>query len=217
MVLTPEKQFKVWVKPLVFVAALIPVAFMTIGLLMDTLGANPIEAITRDTGEWALRFLLLTLTITPLRKITGQPAWIRLRRMLGLFVFFYACLHLTTYIWLDQFFDWAEIWNDIVKRPFITVGMLTFLMLIPLAATSTKSMMRRLKKRWVLLHKLVYFAAPAAVLHFWWMKDSKADISEPLIYTTILVFLLGYRVIAWMQKQEYSIGMKTSRTSQKLS
>lgn len=216
MVLTPEKQFKAWVKPLVFIAALIPVAVMIIGLLMDKLGANPIEAITRDTGEWALRFLLLTLTITPLRKLTGQPAWIRLRRMLGLFVFFYASLHLTTYIWLDQFFDWTEIWNDIIDRPFITVGMLTFLMLIPLAATSTKSMMRRLKKRWILLHKLVYFAAPAAVLHFWWMKDSKADITEPLIYTALLIFLLGYRVIVWMQKQEFSITIKTSSAAQKL-
>ncbi len=214
MVLTPEKQFKVWVKPFVFMAALIPVAIMTAGLLMDKLGANPIEVITRDTGEWALRFLLLTLSITPLRKLTGQPVWIRLRRMLGLFAFFYACLHLTTYIWLDQFFDWTEIWNDILERPFITVGMLTFLMLIPLAVTSTKSMMRRLKKRWILLHKLVYFAAPAAVLHFWWMKDSKADITEPLIYTVLLVFLLGYRVIVWMRKQEYSIVMKSSSASQ---
>jgi len=214
MVLTPEKQFKAWVKPLAFIAALIPVAVMTIGLLMDKLGANPIEAITRDTGEWALRFLLLTLAITPLRKLTGQPAWIRLRRMLGLFAFFYACLHLMTYIWLDQFFDWAEIWNDILERPFITVGMLTFLMLIPLAVTSTKSMMRRLKKRWMLLHKLVYFAAPAAVLHFWWMKDSKADISEPLIYTVILVFLLGYRVVVWMQKQDFSIEEKVLRSPQ---
>ncbi len=211
MFFTPEKQFKPWVKPVVFIAALMPLLFMAAGLFLDRLGANPIEVITRDTGEWALRFLLLTLAMTPLRRLTGLPVWIRLRRMLGLFAFFYASLHLTTYLWLDQFFDWGEIWLDILERPFITVGMLTFLLLAPLAATSTKGMMRRLKKRWVLLHKLVYIATPAAVLHFWWMKDSKADISEPLLYTVILAALLGYRLVVWLRKQGFPLEMRPAR------
>mgnify|MGYP001828715678 FL=1 len=181
------------IKPLVFIICLVPFAALTIGAVNDTLGVNPVEKLTRETGEWTLRLLLLTLTITPLRRITGHTWLIKLRRMLGLFTFFYACLHFTTYIWLDQFFDWQEILIDIPKRPFITVGFAAFVLLIPLALTSTNKMMRRLKKKWVQLHKLVYVIAVLGCLHFLWVV--KADTVEPLVYFVILLLLLGHRAI----------------------
>jgi len=179
------------IKPLLFVVCLVPFLLLVLGVLNDTLGTNPVETMTHKTGEWTLRFLLITLMITPLRRLTASNWLIRLRRMLGLFAFFYACLHFLTYIWFDQYFDWMEIAADIPKRPFITVGFTAFVLLIPLAATSTNKMMRRLKKNWVRLHKLVYVVAVLGVLHFLWVV--KADTFEPLIYAGILLMLLVYR------------------------
>jgi sulfoxide reductase heme-binding subunit YedZ len=146
---------------------------------------------THETGEWTLRLLLVTLAITPLRRLSGKSWLIKLRRMFGLYTFFYACLHFITYIWFDQYFDWMEVVRDIPKRPFITVGFAAFVLLIPLAVTSNNKMMRRLKKNWVRLHKLVYVIAVLGVLHFLWLV--KADTLEPLIYAGILLILLGYR------------------------
>ncbi len=156
------------------------------------LGANPIEFITRSTGTWTLVGLLATLSVTPLRRLTGRADFIRYRRMLGLFTFFYACLHFTTYIWLDQFFDPAAIAKDIVKRPFITVGFTAFVLLIPLAATSTHAMMRRLGRRWQQWHRLVYPIALLGVIHYLWLV--KKDLTEPLVYGTVLALLLAMRL-----------------------
>ena len=177
-------------KPLLFIVCLIPL--LRAGLLFSE-AVNPIEFITRSTGTWALVGLLLTLTITPLRQITGWNRLIQFRRMLGLFAFFYACLHFITYIWLDQFFDFSAILQDIIKRPFITVGFSAFLLLIPLAVTSTNGWMRRLKRNWGRLHRLIYLIAPLAVIHYWWLV--KKDLTQPLIYAGILLILLGWRVI----------------------
>lgn len=188
-----DRAIRYLIKPLLFIICLVPFIVLTIGAVNDTLGVNPVEKLTLETGEWTLRLLLLTLAITPLRRISGHVWLIKLRRMLGLFTFFYACLHFTTYIWLDQFFDWQEILIDIPKRPFITVGFAAFVLLIPLALTSTNSMMRLLKKRWVQLHKLIYVIAVLGCLHFLWVV--KADTLEPLIYFVILLLLLGYRAI----------------------
>ena len=177
-------------KPLLFIVCLIPL--LRAGLLFSE-AVNPIEFITRSTGTWALVGLLLTLTITPLRQITGWNRLIQFRRMLGLFAFFYACLHFITYIWLDQFFDFSAILQDIIKRPFITVGFSAFLLLIPLAVTSTNGWMRRLKRNWGRLHRLIYLIAPLAVIHYWWLV--KKDLTQPLIYAGILLILLGWRII----------------------
>lgn len=156
------------------------------------LGANPIEFITRSTGTWTLVGLLLTLSVTPLRRLTGRADLIRYRRMLGLFAFFYAGLHFVTYLWLDQFFDPAAIARDIVKRPFITVGFAAFVLLVPLALTSTHAMMRRLGRRWQQLHRLVYLIALLGVIHFLWLV--KKDLTEPLIYAAVLALLLVVRL-----------------------
>lgn len=187
-------------KTALFILCLLPLAHYAAGLWQDTLGANPIEALTRGLGDWALRLLLITLAVTPLRRLSGWAWLLKLRRMLGLFAFFYASLHLIAYLWLDQFFDWAEIGRDILKRPFITVGMATFLLLAPLAATSTKAMIRRLGgQRWQRLHRLIYPAALLAVLHFTWMV--KVDVREPALYGVILAVLLGLR--AWWRIEDW--------------
>jgi sulfoxide reductase heme-binding subunit YedZ len=180
------------IKPLLFVAALLPLAWLGYEAWSNALGANPIETITRTLGDWALRFLLLTLTVTPLRKMTGWRWPMRLRRMLGLYAFFYALLHLSSYIVLDQFFFWPEIWGDIIKRPFITIGMLSFLLLIPLAVTSTNNWMRRLGRNWQRLHKLVYLIAIGAVIHY--LMLVRVLTLEPLLYAAILGILLLARV-----------------------
>lgn len=182
------------VKVVVFALALLPLARLVLGFFLDRLGVNPIETITRSTGTWTLVFLLITLTVTPLRKLTGWNWLLRLRRMLGLFAFFYVCLHFTTYLWLDQFFDWRGIVKDIAKRPFITVGFTAFLLLIPLAATSTNAMVRRLgAARWLALHRLVYPVATLGVVHYWWLV--KKDVTQPAIYAAVAAVLLGYRAI----------------------
>lgn len=182
-------------KPLLFLACLIPLARLVALAFTDGLGANPIEFVTRSTGTWTLVFLLITLSVTPLRRLAGRAALLRFRRMLGLFAFFYACLHFTTYIWWDQFFDWAEIIKDVTKRPFITMGFAAFLLLVPLAITSTNAMMRRLGRRWQRLHRAVYFIAAAGVVHYWWLV--KKDFTQPAIYGIVLTVLLGYRVAVW--------------------
>ncbi|MCE2946731.1 MAG: sulfite oxidase heme-binding subunit YedZ [bacterium] len=177
------------------IAALLPLARLAHGAWAGTLGANPIEVITRATGEWTLILLLVTLSVTPLRRLTGLNWLLRLRRMLGLTAFFYASLHLLTYLWLDQFFDLAAIAKDIVKRPFITAGFTAFLLLLPLAITSTDAMVRRLGgRRWLALHRLAYLATAIGVLHYWWLV--KADVREPFFYAVVLALLLAARV-AW--------------------
>lgn len=190
---SPSPQRISQIKALLFILCLIPVLHLAWGLYRDTLGANPIEAITRGTGDWVLRFLLVTLAITPLRKLSGWHWLVRLRRMLGLFAFFYVALHLATYLWLDQFFDWGAILKDIIKRPFITVGFAAFVLMIPLAATSTNAMIRRVGgKRWVALHRSIYAIGILGVIHYWWLV--KRDIREPLMYAAILAVLLGMRL-----------------------
>ena len=156
------------------------------------LGANPIEFITRSTGTWTLVGLLVTLSVTPLRRLTGRAGLVRYRRMLGLFTYFYACLHFVIYVWLDQFFDPAAIARDIVKRPFITVGFTAFVLLLPLAMTSTHAMMRRLGRHWQQLHRLIYVIALLGVIHFMWLV--KKDLTEPLIFGAMLALLLALRL-----------------------
>lgn len=191
--LKPE-QVK-WVKSALFALCLVP--FLRLAWLgaHHGLGANPIEYITRSTGWWTLSFLMITLSVTPLRRLSGWNWLLRLRRMFGLFAFFYVCLHFTTYVWLDQFFDLPGMIKDIAKRPFITVGFTAFLLLIPLAATSTNAMVRRLgAKRWQRLHRTVYVIATLGVLHFWWLV--KKDIREPLIFGVVLALLLLIRLLS---------------------
>jgi sulfoxide reductase heme-binding subunit YedZ len=192
-----DKTVRFVIKPIVFMACLLPLVMLIAGLINDTLGANPVEAMTHETGEWTLRFLLITLLVTPARQILNLTWLIKFRRMLGLFAFFYATLHFITYIWFEQYFDWAEIVKDIIERPFITVGFAAFVLLIPLALTSNKIMMRRLKRNWVKLHKLIYVIAVLGVLHFIWLV--KADYLQPFIYGVILLVLLSYR--AYQQRK----------------
>jgi len=180
------------IKPLLFALCLLPTALLGWQFYADELGANPVEAITRGSGEWTLRLLLFTLLMTPLKRITGWYWPIRVRRMLGLFAFFYACAHLMTYLWLDQFFDWHEIWLDILDRPFITVGMLAFVLLVPLALTSNRHAVKKLARNWKRLHRLAYVIPVLGVLHFWWLV--KADIREPAIYAVLLGALLVVRL-----------------------
>lgn len=190
-------------KAAVFALALVPLAQLVAGALYfpDWLGANPAEFINRATGRWTLRFLLITLAVTPLRMLTGWHWLLKFRRMLGLFVFFYAVTHLTSYAGFDRVFQLDEILKDIAKRPFITVGFTALILLIPLAATSTNAMVRRLgAKRWLALHQLVYVISPLGVLHFWWMV--KRDVTQPAIYAAILAVLLGYRVIARLRERQ---------------
>lgn len=182
-------------KAALFLASLIPLIRLSWYGYTSQLGANPIEFITRSLGTWTLAFLLITLCITPLRNLSGWSWLIKLRRMSGLFAFFYALLHFITYIWLDQFFDLHDIYKDVIKRPFITIGFAAFIMLIPLAITSTNAMIKRLGgKRWQLLHRLIYLIAIFGVLHYWWLV--KKDITQPLIYAAVLAALLGYRIVA---------------------
>jgi sulfoxide reductase heme-binding subunit YedZ len=188
------------VKAAVFLAALIPLARLAAGAALGTLGANPIEKIIRTTGYWTLSFLLITLAVTPLRILLQRPWPARLRRMLGLFAFFYGALHFTGYLVLDQFFDWPAILEDIAKRPFITVGFLSFVLLIPLAVTSTDTMMRRLGgKRWRRLHRLAYVSAAGGVVHYLWLV--KKDVSDPLRFAILLAVLLGFRLIVLLRRR----------------
>jgi sulfoxide reductase heme-binding subunit YedZ len=183
-----------WLKIPVFILCLLPMAHLVWKGLHAELGANPIEVITHSTGHWTLLFLLITLAITPLRKLSGLHWLIQFRRMLGLFAFFHGCLHFLTYIWLDKFFDLQEMIKDVRKRPFITMGFTAFVLMIPLAITSTRKMIQRLGgKRWNRLHMLIYASATAGVIHFYWLV--KKDVTRPVIYASILAALLAYRVV----------------------
>ena len=186
-----------WTKVLVFALCLVPLAILIWRGFHNELGANHIEFITHATGDWTLRFLVLTLAITPLRKILHQPQLIRFRRMLGLFAFFYVCLHFATWIGLDKFFDWPEMWKDVQKRRFITVGFAGFVLLIPLAITSTAGWIRRLGgKRWQLLHRAVYLTAILGVIHYYWLV--KSDVTKPLQYAWMVGILLAWRAGDWL-------------------
>ena len=193
-------------KAALFIASLYPLLRLSWLAYSDQLGANPIELITRSLGTWTLVFLLITLTITPLRKLSGWMWLIKLRRMAGLFAFFYVTLHFITYIWLDQFFDLSAMYKDIIKRPFITIGFAAFVMLIPLALTSTNAMMRKMGgKNWQLLHRLVYAIALFGVLHYWWLV--KKDLTQPIIYSSVLAVLLGYRLWVWQSKKRLATSL----------
>ncbi|TWO80543.1 sulfoxide reductase heme-binding subunit YedZ [Denitratisoma oestradiolicum] len=187
------------IKVFLFLLCLLPLAHLAWGAWQDALGANPIEFVTRSLGTWTLKFLLITLTVTPLRRLSGWHWLLRLRRMLGLYAFFYGSLHLSSYLWWDQFFDWSAIAKDILKRPFITVGMSAFLLMTPLALTSNAWAIRRLGgRRWQALHRSIYVIAILGVLHYAWLI--KKDLFLPLIYFVLLALLLGIR--AWWRNQE---------------
>jgi len=188
----PENLFNKVFRPALFILLLLPALYYAYGIWQDTLGANPLEAVIRGLGDWALRIVLLTLLLSPLRRLINWAQALRLRRMVGLYAYFYVVLHLFGYLWFDQFFDWEEIWFDILERPFITIGMAAVILLTPLALTSTKSMIRRLGKNWKRLHALIYPISIMAVIHFWWMV--KLDVTEPAIYSTILAVLLLERL-----------------------
>lgn len=194
-------------KKVLFVLCLIPFIILIINAVTNNLGANPIEKIRLFTGDWTLYFLLITLAVTPLRKFTGWNELIRYRRMLGLYAFFYACLHFLSYLILDQFFDWVAIWRDVLKRPYITIGTAAFILMIPLAVTSTKKMMQRLGKKWKRLHSLIYVIGTLGILHFLWLV--KADILEPMITGIILVTLLLLRV-PWIKNIRHSWQARTA-------
>jgi sulfoxide reductase heme-binding subunit YedZ len=188
-----------WTKVVVFALCLAPVFVLGWAAYKNDLGANPIEYITHATGDWTLRFLAITLAVSPLRKLLKQPDLIRFRRMLGLFAFFYGCLHLTTYLWLDKFFDWSEIVKDIYKRPFITAGFTSWVLMAPLAVTSTTGWIRRLGgKRWRTLHRAVYFSAMAGVAHYYWLV--KSDVRKPVMYGAIVAALLLLRIAISLKK-----------------
>ena len=197
-----------WLKVAVFVLCLIPVGLEFRLYLKDDLGANPVEHITHMTGLWTLRFLLITLCVTPLRKLLGQPSLIKFRRMLGLFAFFYACLHITTYAWLYAWLEaaavgnsfWAVVAADVTKRPYITVGLFALLCMLPLAVTSTAGWIRRMGgKRWQLLHRLIYVSAAAGVIHYYWLV--KSDVRHPLMYGAGVAVLLLFRAGAAVWKR----------------
>ena len=192
------------IKTALFVACLYPLASLIWLGFTGGLGADPVEFIRRATGTWALDFLIITLSVTPLRRATGWHWLIRLRRMFGLYAFFYAAIHVVTYLWLDQLFDLAAIWRDVVKRPLIAAGFLSFVLMIPLAATSTDRMVRRLGgKRWQQLHRAIYLVAVAGVVHFWWLV--KIDITRPLIYSVIVGALLVARLVFRFQRSGLAI------------
>jgi sulfoxide reductase heme-binding subunit YedZ len=186
------KQLKA-LKAVIFVLALLP--FLRMAWLTATgVPVDPVEFLTHGSGDWALYLLCATLAITPLRRLTGWNWVIRLRRMTGLFTFFYAFMHFMTFLWFDHFFDVAAMWKDVLKRPFITVGFAAFVLLVPLAATSTNAMIKRLGRNWAKLHKLIYVIAPLAILHYWWMKAGKHNFEQPIVWGSVVAVLLLLRV-----------------------
>ena len=202
-----------WVKVPVFALCLVPALLLGWRALNGDLGANPIEFITHWTGDWTIRFLCITLSITPLRRLLRLPDLIRFRRMLGLFGFFYASLHFLTWFVLDKFFDWNEILKDVVKRPFITAGFTAFVLLIPLAVTSTIGWIRRLGgKRWQMLHRLIYVSACAGVVHYYWLV--KSDIRLPVFYGAIVAVLLVYRLMARFMESRMPTVRATASSSE---
>ncbi|HOB60557.1 MAG TPA: protein-methionine-sulfoxide reductase heme-binding subunit MsrQ [Candidatus Competibacteraceae bacterium] len=209
MALQIDRWFSLAVKPLVFVACLLPLAWLLWLTWQGQLGVNPVETLSHRTGDWSLRFLLLTLAVTPLRRLSGWNRLQRFRRMLGLFAFFYVGLHFAVYLVFDQFFDWQAIVADVAKRPYITVGFTAFLLLIPLAVTSTNGMMKRLGRNWQRLHRLVYLIAVLGVLHYAWLV--KADLREPLLYGGLLSVLLGYRLWWWRGRGHSATVIRSTR------
>lgn len=205
--MTPSPGALRRIKIAVFILALAPLARLLIGFPLDRLGVNPIELITRSTGTWTLVFVLITLAVTPLRRLSQWHWLIRLRRMLGLFAFFYGSLHLMTYVWLDQFFELREIIKDIVKRPFITIGFTAFILMLPLAITSSNAMVRRLGgRRWQQLHRLAYAVAVCGVIHYWWLV--KRDITQPVIYAVVLGLLLGARLVRRRTSTQQDVSLR---------
>ena len=188
------------IKPIFLILSLLPATYLVYAAFTDNLGANPIEELLHETGFWTLAFLVFTLTISPLRKLTGWNKVIQLRRMIGLFSFFYAFLHFGVYLGLDGFFEWSEIVDDISKRPYITIGFTGFILLIPLTVTSTKGWIKRLGKKWQKLHRLVYLIAVLGVIHFWWLV--KKDITAPLIFAVILAVLFSLRWIIFKKSKK---------------
>ncbi len=191
----PDGRRLAWLKACLFVLSLLPFARLLGFAALDRLGANPVEFITRNSGDWTLYFLCLTLAVTPLRKLLTWNWLIKLRRMLGLFMFFYGAVHFMTFLWFDHFFDVGEMLADVVKRPFITVGFVAFLLLVPLAVTSSNRMVKFLGgKNWRRLHQLIYVIAPLAILHFWWMKAGKHDFFQPIMFGLTIALLLALRI-----------------------
>jgi sulfoxide reductase heme-binding subunit YedZ len=211
--LNVDQRYRFVYKPLVFLASLSPIVWLFMGgfeVLGQSLGPDPIKLTLHTIGKTALNFLMLTLMVTPVRQLTGWTHGLRIRRMLGLFAFFYTLLHFLIYLGLDQEFDFAGVTKDIVKRPYITIGFLALLMLIPLAVTSTNKMMRRLGRRWQTLHRLIYAIAILGVWHYYW--QTKRDVTEPLIYAAILALLLGYRVVHSWRKRQAALSRVTSKS-----
>jgi sulfoxide reductase heme-binding subunit YedZ len=198
-----------WTKAFLFLLCLVPVGRLGWKFYRQDLGANPVEFITHATGDWIIRFLLITLSITPLRKLLNLPPLARFRRMFGLFAFFYGCLHFMTWFWLDKSFDFSEMWKDILKRRFITVGMTGLALMLPLALTSTAGWVRRLGfERWQRIHRLVYFSALAGVIHYYWLV--KSDVRLPLLYGGILVILMAYRITTWLRSAPRRVPAKST-------
>lgn len=198
-----------WTKVVVLLLCLLPFFQLLDRALHNRLGANPVEFLQHATGDWILRFLVFTLAITPLRKLLNQPDLIRFRRMLGLFAFFYACLHFLTYLGPDQSFDLAGMWKDVAKRPFITVGFLGFVLLIPLAITSTTGWIRRLGgKRWQMLHRAIYVSAVLGVIHYYWLV--KSDVRKPLFYGALVALLLLFRLGSWISKRRSQASVRVA-------
>jgi sulfoxide reductase heme-binding subunit YedZ len=191
---SPSPKQLAAIKSLLFVLALLPFARI-VWLIVQQVPVEPVEFVTHGTGDWALYLLCATLAITPLRRLTGWNWLIRLRRMLGLYVFFYALMHFLTFLWANHNFDFGAMWKDVLKRPFITVGFIAFVLLLPLAATSTNAMIKRLGRRWAQLHRLIYLIAPLAILHYWWMKAGKHNFEQPIVWGTVVAVLLGLRVL----------------------
>ncbi len=201
-----------WTKVPVFALCLVPAGLLVWQGLHHGLGANPIERITHATGDWTLRFLIIALAVTPLRKVLRLPELIRFRRMFGLFAFFYGCLHFTTYIWLDKFFDFAEMIKDVEKRRFITLGFTAFVLMIPLALTSTAGWIRRLGgRRWQMIHRAIYISAIAGVIHYYWLV--KSDVRKPLLYAALVFLLLTWRVGDWLQRRRASASVSAATTT----
>lgn len=193
-------------KAVLFVLALLPFLRLVFFIFTDGLGANPVEFITRDTGNWALYLLSATLAVTPIRRLTGWNALLKQRRMLGLFSFFYACLHFTAFLWFEHYFDVGAMWRDVLERPFIAVGFIAFVLLIPLALTSNKTSIRKLGRRWQQLHRLVYVIAALTILHFWWMRAGKQDFADPIFWGAILALLMLMRVYWWRLSARHVAG-----------
>jgi methionine sulfoxide reductase heme-binding subunit len=206
----PRRRQLATIKAALFALCLVPFAHLVWGVAYKALGANPVEAVTHSTGWWTLFLICATLAVTPLRRATGANWLLKLRRMLGVFAFFYAALHFTTYVWLDQWFDLAAMAKDVLKRPYITVGFTAFLLLIPLAATSTDAMQRRLGRSWQRVHRFVYLIAVFGVLHFWWLV--KRDVTEPAVFALALAGLLGVRLY-WSLRRRAQVARPAIATS----